>query len=66
METITIPKEKYEKIIQELKILRQLKQDEKETLNVENQIKEKSSDELLNQVKESLEDIKAGRVIRVA
>ncbi len=66
METITIPKERYEKIIQELKMLRQLKQDEEETLNVENQIKEKSSDELLNQVKESLEDIKAGRVIRVA
>ena len=66
METITITREKYEKIIEELKMLRQLKKQNRKTeFNVETQIQE-SDDELLNQVKESLEDVKAGRVIRVA
>ena len=66
MKTITMPREKYEKIIEELKMLRHLKEQNREIeFNVETQI-QKSDDDLLNQVKESLEDVKAGRVIRVA
>lgn len=50
-ETITVPKRKYEEMLEELKRLR----DEKE-----------GQDNLLDQVKESLEDVKAGRIRRVA
>lgn len=50
METITISKKKYEEILSELERLRK----EKETIE----------DELLDQVKESLEDVKAGRVTK--
>lgn len=54
-EMITISKEKYEKILEELVLLRELKNE-----------KESDEDELLTQVKVSLEDLKAGRIRRVA
>ena len=55
METITIPKEKFEKMEAELNELRELVKD-----------KSLEEDELLNQVKDSLEDLKHGRITRVA
>lgn len=53
---IKIPKQKYEGILRELEMLRELKE-EKES---------EEDDELLDQVKASLEDLKAGRIRRVA
>jgi len=47
METITIPKNEYENMIRELQILRGGKE---------------TGDELYKQFKESLEDVRAGRV----
>ena len=51
MEMITIPKEEYIKMLAQSKKLREL---------------EKIDWNLVRQFKESLEDVKAGRVIRVA
>ena len=51
MEMVRIPKERYEKMIKELKILREIKE---------------VNWDLVRQFKEGLEDVKAGRIRRVA
>lgn len=51
METVTIPKKQYEEMKAELERLRRMQE----------QLEE---DELLEQVKESLEDVKAGRITK--
>ena len=51
MEMVRIPKERYEKMIKEIKLLREVKEVDWD---------------LVRQFKESLEDIKAGRIRRVA
>jgi len=51
MEIVKIPKEEYERMIKELKFLRSLKEIDWN---------------LVRQFKESLEDVKAGRIRRVA
>ncbi len=51
MEMVRIPKERYEKMIKELKILREIRE---------------VNWDLVRQFKEGLEDVKAGRIRRVA
>ena len=51
METIEISKDEYEKMLNELKLLRELKEIDWD---------------LVQQFKEGLEDVKAGRITRVA
>ena len=51
METVNIPKDEYEKMLRELELLRGLKEVDWD---------------LVKQFKDSLEDVKAGRIIRVA
>ncbi|MEK6830233.1 MAG: hypothetical protein AABY15_09020 [Nanoarchaeota archaeon] len=51
MEIVKIPKEEYEKMREELKLLRELKEVDWD---------------LVRQFKDSLEDVKAGRIRRVA
>ncbi len=51
MEIVKIPREKYEKMLKELRLLRELKEVDWD---------------LVRQFKDSLEDVKAGRIKRVA
>ena len=49
METVTISKQKYEEILRELEMLKEMQ-------------KQTEDDELLEQFKESLEDVRLGRI----
>jgi len=59
-EMVKVPKEKFEKMEAELNELRKLVKESEESSQ------EQEEDELLGQVKASLEDLKAGRIERVA
>tara|TARA_Y100000034_G_C6663899_1_gene291182 strand:- start:49 stop:225 length:177 start_codon:yes stop_codon:yes gene_type:complete len=58
METITIPKEKYEEMLKKIQKLEELEKSKQDSDEVDWN--------LVNQFKEGLEDVKEGRIERVA